>query len=90
MLRFGSAGCLFESDYGTSDYDNLSLAVDYDISKLLAGSGRREERCLAYSIEFYQRMFYPSLPCGQCSYCWFTKTSLKTTTTTSPKNRQHS
>ena len=38
MLRFGSAGCLFESDYGTSDYDNLSLAVDYDISKVLAGS----------------------------------------------------
>ena len=22
-----------------------------------------------YSVEFYQRLFYPRLPCRQCSYC---------------------
>ena len=31
---------------------------------------KKEEACVVNSIEFYQRMFYPTLPCGQCAACY--------------------
>ncbi len=31
---------------------------------------KKEETCIVYSIEFYERMFYPSLRCGQCAACY--------------------
>ena len=36
--------------------------------------GAPPERSVAYSIEFYKEVFYPTSTCGQCAHCWIQKT----------------
>ena len=49
------------------------LPMDLYMTQMLVSSIRATENaCLAYSIEFYEKMFYPSVPCGQCHHCWIT------------------
>ncbi len=55
------------------DLTDSHLPMELYMTQVLVSSIRSsQEVCLAYSMEFYEKMFYPSVPCGQCHYCWIT------------------
>lgn len=55
------------------DLTDSHLPMELYMTQVLVSSIRAsQEVCLAYSMEFYEKMFYPSVPCGQCHYCWIT------------------
>ena len=50
------------------DLDSISSQTMNVVNELMQRR-HREDKCLAYSIEFYQKSFYPGLHCGRCSSC---------------------
>ena len=70
--------------YGTevSYYSTWSRLINSDFSAYIRNTGSHNTKtdviwCESRKdggdlLEFYEKMFYPSVPCGQCHYCWIT------------------